>query len=95
MSRIALVKKRAYSRCITACSAPPVYWSTGSQRSTIAGSTGPSLVVRATGSGYQYHDESMNVSIVSVSRRAGPPHCGQVVAGTPSSLVSGFSPLPR
>ena len=32
MSAIALVKKRAYSRCMTACSAPPVYWSTGVQR---------------------------------------------------------------
>ena len=32
----------------------------------------------ATGSGYQYQDESMNVSIVSVSRRAGPPQIGQV-----------------
>ena len=26
----------------------------------------------------KYHDESTNVSIVSVSRRAGPPHFGQV-----------------
>ena len=25
MSRRALVKKRAYSKCITACSMPPVY----------------------------------------------------------------------
>ena len=30
-SRIALVKKRVYIRCIVACSMPPVYWSTGSQ----------------------------------------------------------------
>ena len=25
------VKKRAYSRCSTACSLPPMYWSTGAQ----------------------------------------------------------------
>jgi hypothetical protein len=26
----------------------------------------------------KYHDESTNVSIVSVSRRAGPAHCGHL-----------------
>jgi hypothetical protein len=30
-SRIARVKKREYSRCNTACSFPPMYWSTGAQ----------------------------------------------------------------
>jgi len=30
-SRMALVKKRVYIRCMVACSMPPVYWSTGSQ----------------------------------------------------------------
>ena len=37
----------------------------------------------------------MNVSIVSVSRRAGPPHFGQVTLRNASSRASGFSPLPR
>ena len=36
----------------------------------------------------------MNVSIVSVSRRAGPPHCGQSTFRNASSRVSGLSPLP-
>ena len=37
----------------------------------------------------------MNVSIVSVSRRPGFPHCGQSAARNASSRVSGLSPLPR
>ena len=35
------VKKRLYSRCMTACSAPPMYWSTGSQYLTLSMSNGP------------------------------------------------------
>jgi hypothetical protein len=31
MSRRALTKNRAYSRCRIACSTPPMYWSTGIQ----------------------------------------------------------------
>ena len=34
MSASALMKKRAYIRCRIACSTPPMYWSTGIQRST-------------------------------------------------------------
>ncbi|CFN68353.1 Uncharacterised protein [Bordetella pertussis] len=30
-SRMTLVQKRAYSRCSTACSMPPMYWSIGIQ----------------------------------------------------------------
>src|SRR5947207_12472025 len=71
----AFVKNREYSRCRIACSTPPVYWSTGIHRSTICGSNG-----RASSLGEQYRkkyqDESTNVSIVSVSRFAEPPHRG-------------------
>ena len=31
ISSITFVKKRAYMRCSTACSMPPMYWLTGSQ----------------------------------------------------------------
>ena len=37
----------------------------------------------------------MNVSIVSVSRFAGPPQTGHVTFRNASSRLSGFSPLPR
>ena len=92
-SAIAFVKNRLYIRCMTACSAPPVYWSTGVQRSVMARSTGPSI---RSGDRYrnQYHEESMNVSIVSVSRRAGPWQRGHVVDRNASSWLSGLSPLP-
>ena len=36
----------------------------------------------------------MKVSMVSASRRAGPPHCGQVVCMKVSLVVSGDSPAP-
>ena len=54
---------------------PPMYWSTGSQSSITALSSGFSsrgVVKRA-----KYQDESTNVSIVSVSRLAGAPQDGQ------------------
>ncbi len=38
MSRSAFTKKREYIRCSTACSAPPVYRSTGIQWATACGS---------------------------------------------------------
>src|SRR3569832_2497016 len=72
---------------------PPMYWSTGSHSSTALRVVGASLfhgsVKRA-----KYHDESTKVSIVSVSRRAGPPHCGQVTfiqVGRRSSGLPGLS----
>ena len=37
----------------------------------------------------KYHDESTNVSMVSVSRRAGPPQIGQVVCRNPSWRARG------
>ena len=55
---------------------PPIYWSTGSQALAMAGSVG-ALVFQGSVKRAKYHEESTNVSIVSVSRRAGLPHCGQ------------------
>ena len=80
-SASALVKNRAYIRWRMACSTPPMYWSTGSQRSSAKR--------------MKYHDESTNVSIVSVSRTAGPPQTGQVVLRKPSWCLSGDSPVGR
>ena len=74
-----------------ACSMPPMYWSTGSQyaaRSSIIARSLPALAKRK-----KYHDESTNVSIVSVSRRAGFPHFGQEHARKASLRFSGL-PLP-
>src|SRR5882724_4914246 len=42
----------------------------------------------------KYHDESTNVSIVSVSRRAGPPHLGQVTLTNSGVDARGDSPSP-
>src|SRR4051794_26257138 len=53
-----------------------MYWSTGSQPSTAARSVG-SRVIHGSVKRAKYQDESTNVSMVSVSRRAGPPHRGQ------------------
>ena len=72
---------------------PPMYWSTGSQWSATAGVVGAAAfggsVKRA-----KYQDESTNVSIVSVSRRAGLPQCGQATCfqvGWRSSGLPGWS----
>ena len=45
-------------------------------------------------SGRAYQDESTNVSIVSVSRRAGPPHVGHVTLTNSGTCASGESPRP-
>ena len=42
----------------------------------------------------KYQDESTNVSIVSVSRRAGPPQSGHVVLTNSGTCASGESPRP-
>ena len=55
---------------------PPIYWSTGIQRSATLVSVGAAAIhgsVKRT----KYQDESTKVSMVSVSRRAGAPHFGQ------------------
>ena len=61
-----------------ACSMPPMYWSTGIQCRAISGSKGRSAV-HGSVKRRKYHDESTKVSMVSVSRVAGPPQIGQVV----------------
>ncbi len=72
---MALVKKRVYRRCMVACSMPPVYWSTGVHCSTSGPLIGAAVFVRDSDyHWYWYQEESTNVSIVSVSRSAGPPH---------------------
>ncbi len=43
----------------------------------------------------KYHEEHMKVSIVSVSRRAGPSHSGQVVCTNSSESSSGDWPVGR
>ena len=43
----------------------------------------------------KYQDESTKVSIVSVSRRPGPPHDGHVVATQSSAAASGERPFGR
>ena len=70
-----------------------MYCVTGAQRRTIEGSNGACAFF---GSRYlrKYQDESTNVSIVSVSRRAGPPHVGHVVRTNDSTFSRGFPPCP-
>src|SRR6202795_58188 len=76
-----------------ACSIPPMYWSIGNQYRTTAGSNGARSL---RGSVYRkkYQEESTNVSIVSVSRRAGPPHFGHVVFTNSGVAASGDPPSP-
>src|SRR5437667_6636077 len=76
-----------------ACSMPPMYWSTGSQRFTSAESK---IFVSSCGvmKRQKYHDESTKVSIVSVSRRAAPPHFGHFVFTNSGVAASGDSPIP-
>src|SRR5881398_1753115 len=76
-----------------ACSMPPMYWSTGIHRSTAALSNGSSAA-HGSQKRKKYQDESTNVSIVSVSRVAGPPHFGQLVFTNSGTLFKGDSPVP-
>ena len=84
--------KRAYSRCRIACSTPPMYESTGAQRSASAGENGwvwsPGFRNRR-----KYHELSTNVSIVSASRRAGSPVSGSTVWIQSVAPPSGEVPL--
>src|ERR1700675_3299887 len=74
-----------------ACSTPPVYWLTGIQRSTSSRRNGPSS---SPGEQYRkrYHEESTNVSMVSVSRRASPLHVGQTTLDHEGCRANGDSP---
>src|SRR5437773_11483883 len=91
-SASALQKKRAYIRCRIACSTPPMYWSTGIHSWTASCDHAASSL---TGSQYRrkYQDESTNVSIVSVSRLAAPPHDGHATFTQSSAAASGERPF--
>ena len=90
MSYSTLVMKRLYSRCRMACSMPPVYCVTGIHFAT--SSTENARSANFPVKRRKYQDESTKVSIVSVSRFAGPPHFGHVTLTKPSCLASGDSP---
>ena len=79
---------------MTACSAPPVYWSTAPQAWNASRSNMPPSNLGLANRNW-YHDESTKVSIVSVSRLAGPPQRGQGAFTKPSCSVSGDSPVGR
>ena len=93
-SASALVKKRAYIRWRMACSTPPMYWSTGSHSATASSEKGASSLV-GSAKRRKYQDESTKVSMVSVSRRPGPPQAGQVTFRKPAWCFSGDSPVGR
>ena len=74
-----------------ACSIPPVYWWTGIHRSTSSRWKAESS---AHGEQYRrkYQDESTKVSMVSVSRFAGPPHLGHETLTNSLCFASGDTP---
>ena len=74
-----------------ACSIPPMYWSTGIQWTAAAGSKGTSGL-NGSQKRRKYQLESTKVSMVSVSRSAGPPQIGQVVRRKPSFEARGDLP---
>src|SRR6185295_9960156 len=78
---------------MTAWESPPMYWSTGVHRAVMLESNGR-FSLRGSQYRKKYHDESTNVSIVSVSRRAGRSHFGHVVFTNPATPTSGDSPVP-
>ncbi len=88
------MKKRPYMRCRIACSIPPMYWSTGMKCFAASGSNGLSSF-QGSQNRRKYQDESTNVSIVSVSRSAGPSHKGQVVWRKVGCRAKGDSPVGR
>ena len=88
----AIVIKREYMRCSTACSLPPMYEFTGSHLADTARSNARSLN-SVEGYRKKYHDESRNVSDTSVSRRASLPHLGHGTRYHSSSRASGDTPL--
>ena len=76
-----------------ACSIPPMYWSTGIQWTAAAGSNGRVGASNGSQKRRKYQLESTKVSMVSVSRSAGPPQIGQVVRRKPSLEASGDCPV--
>ena len=77
-----------------ACSMPPMYWSTGIQWRAMSWSKGTSGL-QGSVNRRKYHDESTNVSMVSVSRVAGPPHTGHLVFRNSALVASGERPVGR
>src|SRR5215510_13070331 len=73
---------------------PPMYWSTGSHSSTILRSVG-AVLIHGSVNRAKYQDESTNVSIVSVSRRAGPEHFGHLTFFQVGWRSSGFPGLSK
>src|SRR2546423_5512859 len=78
----------------SARSRPPMYWSTDIQRAATSGSNGWSGD-HGSQKRRKYQDESTKVSMVSVSRSAGPPQAGHVVWRNPSWCFRGDSPVGR
>ena len=68
---------------------PPIYWSTGIQFATASAVVGASAF-HGSVKRRKYQDESTNVSIVSVSRRAGAQHFGQATSRQVGWRSSGF-----
>src|SRR5919112_6878161 len=91
-SWMTLVKNRAYSRCRMACSTPPTYCPTGIQSLIFSGSNGPSWYCGETNR-RKYQDESTKVSMVSVSRLAGPWQDGHSTLTQASAAASGEVPF--
>src|SRR3990170_2245882 len=71
-----------------------MYWSTGSQRATASESSARSGRRGHVAYRRKYQDESTNVSIVSVSRRASSPHEGHGVERNAALSPSGDPPRP-
>src|SRR3989344_9661785 len=76
-----------------ACSAPPIYWSTGSQYSAMLFSKGFFLFLLSANR-RKYQLESTKVSIVSVSLFAFPLHFGHFTSRKDLLVASGF-PVPN
>src|SRR6266853_1929741 len=75
-----------------ACSTPPMYWLTGSHRFTASDENG-AVFIFGFRNLRKYQLESTKVSMVSVSRRAGPPHFGHLAARNFSFESRGDSPV--
>src|SRR5512146_3173420 len=86
-----IVTKREYNKCNTACSLPPMYDVTGSHFSVSAGSNGASEK-SVLGYRRKYQALSRKVSDTSVSRRATPPHDGQLTRYHDSTRARGEIP---
>src|ERR1051325_10750083 len=74
---------------------PPMYWFTGIHALAACGVVG-AFSFHGSVKRMKYQDESTKVSMVSVSRRAGPAHCGHLMlfqVGWRSSGLPGLSKL--